>query len=944
MAPPNNDPQKKAQGKSPQGNQSTTTNNTIATQSNTAAATQQIKATKQNTTAQNKVATSNNNLSQSITKLAKTQIKKPTSKITAPTSTGAGAGGASTQSGQAAQLKAAAQKVQAKATKKIAAKTSTSGLTQEQEKFLSYLPKNMQPYAKGIMIAAGAAGSVAAWKTFKTLFPGLADSVSTAAGVAGGRLVSKAAVATGKFILNPTGGKKSPVVAGFEKARKVASPKTHEVDMIKIADEIRKDFIEKIEKSSEDLKKSYAMDTSYLGIAFKRLEDTTKNIYGRFANMNSEAFKLYGSFDKFQEAATNNIKDLGVFADQYGFAITRSEKSLSLFQRYRLALGLEAKDVLAIAREAASRREIPYKHLERIMIATDKAAKKYGINVKTIRKETNALRSDFENFGHIGEEAMADLVARMRTLGIEAKDLKTVMGFTTFDDAAKSAAALNQAFGMNVDAMKLIKAENPGEIIDMFRESLLNTGKTYDDLTFREKKYLAQHTKMSADMLKSAMQYGDVGQTFRESQEGYFEDADSKSNLMKRQIKAMKELSHSIAETKEVKQPKGPMEAYKDAIKKFAGSNKALRDSLINTSASIERVYTKFTGSGSKKFQKSLHNAAKGVSNLVNTLSKVTVNENLINGLNRLTKAYGKFASVFNKRLTKSQRGNIIKEMYDEILKMVKEDAFLGYYQKYKKFYLDFTTKIVFAIGSTIIPIAEQLTREIYDQLNSLLGNDGLIDFQKLADKFDLPIERIRNQFEKLGNTFSNISGIIGMILGNIVEAAKFIYKFSTTKPVSFTSPASKTPKVIKTSFGTTGINKLIDIESLARLKLDKPKVFSKSITKIVNNEELTKDSRNNLVVLISKINEMSARIKDKAESRSDVVKVKDDSTVAKDGDLIVRLENNIYNEAGELTSTNYIDNNIGKISELLYQYRELLQQSGLDSSQNTAQLTLQQT
>ena len=943
MADTNTDPQKKEKGKTPQGNQSATTNNTTATQNNTSTTAKQTNATKQNTTAQNKVANSSNNLAQAINKVAKATLKKSTGKIAAPPSGGGGAGGAG-QAGPQQQLKAAAKKVKASAPRKIAAKKPSSGLTKEQKQFLDALPDFLRKPLELAMNHAGAIGAFAGFKAFKTLFPGATGAISTGVGVVAGKLGATSLTHAAKTILNPSGVQNRGISGIAKKARDAMHPGIHQDMIIEIADEIRKHFIEKIEKSSEDLKKTFAMDTSFLGIAFKRLEDTTKNIYGRFANMNSEAFKLYGSFENFQRLAGENIKNLGVFADQYGFAIARSEKSLSLFERYKQVLGLEAKDIEVVAREAASRSEIPYKHLERIVIATDKAAKKYGINVKTIRKETNVLRKDFEIFGHIGEEAMADLVARMRTLGIEANDLKKVMGFTTFDEAAKSAAALNQAFGMNVDAMKLIKAENPGEIIDMFRESLLNTGKTYDDLTFREKKYLAQHTKMSSEMLKSAMQYGDVGQTFRESQEGYFEDADSKSNLIKRQIKAMKELSHSIAETKKVEQPKGPLEAYKDAIKKFAGSNKALRDSLINTSASIERVYTKFTGSGSKKFQKSLHNAAKGVSNLVNTLSKVTVNENLINGLNRLTKAYGKFASVFNKRLTKSQRGNIIKEMYDEILKMVKEDAFLGYYQKYKKFYLDFTTKIVFAIGSTIIPIAEQLTREIYDQLNSLLGNDGLIDFQKLADKFDLPIERIRNQFEKLGNTFSNISGIIGMILGNIVEAAKFIYKFSTTKPVSFTSPASKTPKVIKTSFGTTGINKLIDIESLARLKLDKPKVFSKSITKIVNNEELTKDSRNNLVVLISKINEMSARIKDKAESRSDTVKVKDDSTVAKDGDLIVRLENNIYNEAGELTSTNYIDNNIGKISELLYQYRELLQQSGLDSSQNTAQLTLQQT
>ena len=62
--------------------------------------------------------------------------------------------------------------------------------------------------------------------------------------------------------------------------------------------------------------------------------------------------------------------------------------------------------------------------------------------------------------------------------------------FNTFEDAANSVAMLSQTFGMNLDAMEIIQAENPIEIIDMFRNSMIATGRTFDELNRFEKEIL----------------------------------------------------------------------------------------------------------------------------------------------------------------------------------------------------------------------------------------------------------------------------------------------------------------------------------------------------------------------------------------------------------------------------------------------------------------------
>ena len=89
----------------------------------------------------------------------------------------------------------------------------------------------------------------------------------------------------------------------------------------------------------------------------------------------------------------------------------------------------------------------------------------------------------------------------------------------TFESAAQSAALLSQAFGMNIDALQMIKAENPLEIVEMFRESMFMTGRAFDDLNRHEKALMAQHTGLNAEQLNMIMNFRSMGMAFEEIQE-----------------------------------------------------------------------------------------------------------------------------------------------------------------------------------------------------------------------------------------------------------------------------------------------------------------------------------------------------------------------------------------------------------------------------------------
>ena len=45
---------------------------------------------------------------------------------------------------------------------------------------------------------------------------------------------------------------------------------------------------------------------------------------------------------------------------------------------------------------------------------------------------------------------------------------------------------------MNIDALSLLTAKDPGEIVDQFRDAMFATGKAYDDLNRHEKQLMQQ--------------------------------------------------------------------------------------------------------------------------------------------------------------------------------------------------------------------------------------------------------------------------------------------------------------------------------------------------------------------------------------------------------------------------------------------------------------------
>ena len=275
--------------------------------------------------------------------------------------------------------------------------------------------------------------------------------------------------------------------------------------------------------------------SSSLGEASSALKGAGNSLYaaiGNSAAILKEMTELAGDFGD----------SLVFLQDQIGGAVSE----LVLMKKGMGLTGEAMKNLGSLAQSSGGSLQ---DSLQEGMVASAHLSKQFGVDVKIIGKGLNALASDMETFGHLSVKEMAAVATYSAKLGVEISALKGVMDkFDNFESAAQSAGQLAEAFGMNVDAMAMMNAENPAERIDMLRQSLAETGKSFDELSRHEKKLMAQTMGMDMSSLQNAMSvdpdemgFDDFGDAAEEAAEKM-----TPEQAMQNVAESIKKMSHAF--------------------------------------------------------------------------------------------------------------------------------------------------------------------------------------------------------------------------------------------------------------------------------------------------------------------------------------------------------------------------------------------------------------
>jgi hypothetical protein len=259
----------------------------------------------------------------------------------------------------------------------------------------------------------------------------------------------------------------------------------------------------------------------------------SKNMSGELANTGLRVSRVFGNLAERLKYFTEYAKNLGETVDAVFNTLKAS--SAEALGAYNKALGFTAAGQKGVAQRALATGQDINEINRQVANFALQLSSSFGVTMKLVSRDVGEMMADFEHFGSLSVQEMTQASVFARKLGIEVKSLgKLVDKFLNFEDAANSAAQLSQAFGINVDAFKLMSEQDPAKKMQMLRDSFFAAGKTIENMTAQERRLLATQTGLSESELSLAFSQKSRGLSYDQIKKKG--DAAQKSQLSQEQV------------------------------------------------------------------------------------------------------------------------------------------------------------------------------------------------------------------------------------------------------------------------------------------------------------------------------------------------------------------------------------------------------------------------
>lgn len=206
-----------------------------------------------------------------------------------------------------------------------------------------------------------------------------------------------------------------------------------------------------------------------------------------------EAGEATRAFDRDMKKAFEASKELRKGFTDFTMLNARQRGEIQKTTTVLTALGIAGSDVakgLQLSQKALgeSAEESAKTQLQLNALARD-----IGVEPAQMASDFAAAGPHLSKLGRDGVKAFKDLAVASKITGIEVGRLLAITEkFDTFEGAAEQAGKLNAALGGNfVNAMELMTATDPAERFEMIRDSVLDAGLAFDDMSYYQRKFYA---------------------------------------------------------------------------------------------------------------------------------------------------------------------------------------------------------------------------------------------------------------------------------------------------------------------------------------------------------------------------------------------------------------------------------------------------------------------
>jgi hypothetical protein len=260
-----------------------------------------------------------------------------------------------------------------------------------------------------------------------------------------------------------------------------------------------------LQQALENIRKEFG---SFKSVSSSAILTTAKSMKG-FSDTGLNTFRVFGNVAQKMEAVLKLATEMGPQFEKNADEFRDNGGALLAYQK---GLGLSGEQMQSVG-NAAMRMGVP---MSKVLNDTTKQAqgmaKAFGLDAKVISRDMGKALQDLSHFGHLSSKEMSIAATYANKLGISIDKLTGVMDATsTFDQAAESMSKLNETFGTNIDATKIMSAQNPAEKLEILRKEFAKTGKDMAHLTFQERMLIKQNTGLEYSTLDAAFASKNMG-------------------------------------------------------------------------------------------------------------------------------------------------------------------------------------------------------------------------------------------------------------------------------------------------------------------------------------------------------------------------------------------------------------------------------------------------